>query len=49
MNGDIQGARKLLAELREGFRALPEHIQVDLSCLLREHAPHKPSGHSLAR
>jgi hypothetical protein len=33
---DIQSAGKLLAELREAYRSLPQHIQVRVACLLRE-------------
>ncbi len=36
MNGDLQAAGKLLAELREAYRGLPKHIQVQVACLLRE-------------
>lgn len=36
MNGDIQAAGKLLAELREAYRGLPQHIQVHVAYLLRE-------------
>jgi hypothetical protein len=36
MNGDIQAAGKLLAELREAYRGLPQHIQVHVTYLLRE-------------
>ncbi|MGA3209854.1 MAG: hypothetical protein ABSD20_01025 [Terriglobales bacterium] len=49
MNGDIQAARKLLADLREGFRVLPKHIQVAVSCLLRETTLDKQSGGNCAR
>jgi hypothetical protein len=36
MDGDIQAAGKLLAELRESYRRPPQHIQVHIACLLRE-------------
>jgi len=36
MNGDIQAARTLLAELREAYRGLPRHVQVQVMYLLRE-------------
>ena len=36
MNGDIQAAGKLLAELREAYRGLPPDIQVHVAYLLRE-------------
>jgi hypothetical protein len=36
MDGDIQAAGKLLAELRESYRRLPQHIQVHIAHLLRE-------------
>jgi hypothetical protein len=36
MNGDIQSARKLLAELKGAYRGLPQHIQVHVTCLLRD-------------
>jgi hypothetical protein len=39
MYGDIQAAAKLLAELREAYRRLPQHIQVHIACLLRESTP----------
>jgi hypothetical protein len=44
MNGDIQAAAKLLAELREVYRGLPKHIQQHITCLLRERTRQKPSG-----
>ena len=36
MDGDIEAAGKLLAELRESYRRLPQHIQAHIACLLRE-------------
>ena len=36
MNGDIQAAGKLLAELRQAYRRLPQHIQAHVAHLLRE-------------
>jgi len=36
MDGDIQAAEKLLAELRESYRRLPQNIQAHIACLLRE-------------
>ena len=36
MDGDIQAAGKLLAELREAYRRLPQHVQADVAHLLRE-------------
>lgn len=36
MNGDIQAAGQLLAELREAYQSLPKHIQVHITSLLRE-------------
>ncbi len=36
MDGDIQAAGKLLAELRESYRRLPQNIQAHVACLLRE-------------
>lgn len=36
MNGDIQAAGRLLAELREAYQSLPKHIQVHITYLLRE-------------
>jgi len=36
MDGDIQAAEKLLAELREAYRRLPQHIRVHIAHLLRE-------------
>jgi hypothetical protein len=39
MNDDIQGAGKLLAELREAYRGLPKHMQERVANLLRESAP----------
>ena len=35
MDGDIQAAGKLLAELREAYRRLPQHVQADVAHLLR--------------
>lgn len=39
MNGNIQAARQLLAELREAFQSLPGHVQVQITYRLRESAP----------
>jgi uncharacterized membrane-anchored protein YhcB (DUF1043 family) len=39
MNNDIQGAGKLLRELREAYRGLPKHMQERVANLLRESAP----------
>ena len=36
MDGDIEAAGKLLADLRESYRRLPQHIQAHIACLLRE-------------
>jgi len=36
MDGDIEAAGKLLAELRDSYRRLPQHIQAHIACLLRE-------------
>jgi len=36
MDGDIQTAGQLLAELREAYRGLPQDIQVHVAYLLRE-------------
>jgi hypothetical protein len=44
MNGDIQAAAKLLAELREAYRGLPRHIQVHVRHLLRESTLQKQFG-----
>jgi hypothetical protein len=44
MNGDIQAAAKLLAELREAYRGLPRHIQVHVRHLLRESTLQKQLG-----
>jgi hypothetical protein len=33
---DIQSARKLLEELREAYRTLPQHIKERVAYLLRE-------------
>jgi hypothetical protein len=33
---DIQSARKLLEELREAYRTLPQHIKEHVAYLLRE-------------
>lgn len=41
MNGDIQAAAKLLAELRDVYRELPRHLQVDVRHVLREYALQK--------
>ena len=38
MNGDIQAARKLLSDLREAYQGLPAHLQLRITCLLRENA-----------
>ena len=35
MNGDIQSARRLLADLRTAYRGLPRHVQVRVARLLR--------------
>jgi len=36
MNGDLQAARKLLSELREGYQSLPRHLQLRITYVLRE-------------
>lgn len=36
MNGDIQAAARLLEELRKAYRALPKHLQLHVTHLLRE-------------
>lgn len=36
MNGDIDAARKLLSELRDGYECLPRHLQLRIKYLLRE-------------
>lgn len=36
MNGNIQAAGQLLAELRDAYRSLPKHIQMHIRHLLRE-------------
>jgi hypothetical protein len=36
MNGDIQAARKLLSDLREGYQSLPRHLQLRVAYILRE-------------
>lgn len=35
MNGDIQATRKLLAELREAYRSLPQHARAHVTDVLR--------------
>jgi hypothetical protein len=49
MNHEIQAARKLLAELREAYQGLPEGIQGQVKCLLREDSLQKQSGDECAR
>jgi hypothetical protein len=49
MNREIQAAGKLLAELREAYQGLPEHIQGHVKCLLRENWLQKQSGDEHAR
>ena len=44
MNGDIQAAGKLLTELREAYRSLPQHVQMHVTRLLRESTLQKQSG-----
>jgi hypothetical protein len=45
MNGDISGAQKLLAELREAYNSLPRHIQLHVVDVLRESAqPTQPGA-----
>jgi hypothetical protein len=44
MNHETQVARKLLAELREAYQGLPEHIQGHVKCLLRENSLQKQCG-----
>jgi hypothetical protein len=41
MNGDLEAAGKLLAELRAAYRALPQDIQVHVTHLLRERVLHQ--------
>ena len=41
---DIEVARRLLAELREAYWGLPQHIQVHVACLLRESTLHRQTG-----
>jgi hypothetical protein len=36
MNGDIRAAGRLLAELREAYRRLPQHIQAHVTYVLLE-------------
>lgn len=35
MNGDMQATRKLLAELREAYRSLPQHARAHVTEVLR--------------
>jgi hypothetical protein len=48
MDVEIQAARKLLAELREAYRGLPQHIQVHVTYLLRESSLQKQPGNKCA-
>jgi hypothetical protein len=41
---DTEVARRLLAELREAYWGLPQHIQVHVACLLRDSALHRQTG-----
>jgi hypothetical protein len=41
MNGEIQAAGELLAELREAYQDLPQHIRVHVMHLLRESSRQK--------
>ncbi len=44
MNRENQAAGKLLAELREAYQGLPQHVQGQVKCLLRENSLQKQSG-----
>jgi hypothetical protein len=48
MNREIQAPGILLAELREAYQSLPQHIQGQVRCLLREGSSQKPSGDECA-
>ena len=41
---DIEVARRLLTELREAYGVLPQHIQVQVACLLRESTLPRQTG-----
>jgi hypothetical protein len=41
---DIQSAGKLLEELREAYRRLPQHIKEHVACLLRDSILKKQPG-----
>lgn len=41
---DIQTAGKLLAELREAYRGLPQNLQEHVTCFLRESTLEKQNG-----
>jgi hypothetical protein len=41
MNGDIEAAGKLLAELRVAYRDLPQQLQVHVAHLMRESLLHQ--------
>jgi hypothetical protein len=44
MDHEIHAVRKLLAELREAYQGLPEHVQGHVKCLLRESSLQEQSG-----
>ncbi len=44
MNSDIQANRELLTGLREAYRSLPRHFQMQVVRLLRESILQKQSG-----
>jgi hypothetical protein len=48
MNHEIQAAGNLLAELREAYQGLPQHVQAQVKCLLRENSLQKQSGDECA-
>jgi uncharacterized membrane-anchored protein YhcB (DUF1043 family) len=48
MNDEIQTAGNLLAELREAYQDLPQHIQGHVKCLLREPSLQKQPGDECA-